>query len=63
LFGIVGALVLIDIIVLIPPTAVSSTILRREKEEIEGEEVSEVSVKLMINAFLGWRSTCNNWSL
>jgi len=44
LFGIVGALVLIDIIILIPPTAVSSTILRREQEEIEGEEVSEVSV-------------------
>ena len=43
-FGIVGVLVLIDIIILTPPTAVSSAILRREQEEIEGEEVSEVLV-------------------
>jgi len=42
LFGIVGALVWIDIIILIPPTAVSSAILRREQEEIEGEDVSKV---------------------
>jgi len=44
LFGIVGVLILIDIIILTPPTAVSSAILRREQEEIEGEEVSEVLV-------------------
>ena len=40
LFGIVGILVLVDIVFLIPPTAVSSVRLRREQKEIEGEEVS-----------------------
>jgi len=41
LFTIVGVLVLIDIVILVPSTAVSSAILRREQEEIEGEEVSD----------------------
>ena len=40
LFGIVGILVLADIIFLIPPTAVSSARLGREYREIEGDEVS-----------------------
>ena len=40
LFAIVGVLVLIDIVILIPPTAVSSAILRREQQEVEGEDVS-----------------------
>jgi len=41
LFTIVGVLVLADIIILIPPTVVSSAILRREHEEVEGENVSD----------------------
>ena len=40
LFGIVGILVLTDIVFLIPPTAVSSARLRREQKEIEGDNVS-----------------------
>ena len=44
LFAIVGVLVLIDIVILIPPTAVSSAILRREQEEVEGEDVSALVV-------------------
>ena len=40
LFAIVGVLILVDIVILIPPTAVSSAILRREQEEVEGEDVS-----------------------
>ena len=34
---IVGALVVVDIVFLIPTTAVSSSRLRREYEEIEGD--------------------------
>jgi len=41
LFIIVGVLVLVDIIILIPPTAVSGAILRREHQETEGEDVSD----------------------
>ena len=37
---IVGVLVVVDIVFLIPITAVSSSRLRREYEEIEGDEVS-----------------------
>ena len=37
LFMIVGTLVLVDIVFLIPTTAVSSSRLRREYEEIEGD--------------------------
>ena len=40
LFGIVGILVLADIIYLIPPTAVTSARLRREHKEVEGTDVS-----------------------
>ena len=40
LFGIVGTLVMADIIFLIPPTAISSARLRREDEEFEGNNVS-----------------------
>jgi len=39
LFTIVGVLVLVDIAILVPPTAVSSAVLRREQEEVEGDEV------------------------
>jgi len=39
LFAIVGIFVLVDILILVPPTAVSRAILRREQEEIEGEGV------------------------
>ncbi|XP_065899532.1 gamma-aminobutyric acid type B receptor subunit 2-like [Dysidea avara] len=42
LFAIVGVLVLIDIVILIPPTAVSSAILRREQEEVEGEDAGDL---------------------
>ena len=42
LFGIVGILVLVDIIFMIPPTAVSSARLRRDQKEIEGDEVSVI---------------------
>ena len=41
MFAIVGILVLVDVVILIPPTAVSSAILRREQEELEGEEVGK----------------------
>ena len=39
MFLIVGVLVLADIANLIPPTAVSGAKLRREQEEIEGDNV------------------------
>ena len=39
MFVTVGVLVLIDIVILIPPTAVSGAKLRREQEEIEGDNV------------------------
>ena len=40
LFGIVGILVAVDIIFLIPVTIVPEARLRREYEEIEGNDVS-----------------------
>ena len=40
LFGFVGMLVLFDIIFMIPTTAVSSARLRRDQNEIEGNNVS-----------------------
>ena len=42
LFGIVGVLILVDIVLLIPPTSISSAILRREQKEFEGMKVSFV---------------------
>ncbi|XP_065899591.1 gamma-aminobutyric acid type B receptor subunit 2-like [Dysidea avara] len=42
LFAIVGVLILVDIVILIPPTAVSSAILRREQEEVEGEDAGDL---------------------
>ncbi|XP_065899518.1 gamma-aminobutyric acid type B receptor subunit 2-like isoform X2 [Dysidea avara] len=42
LLTIVGVLVLVDIVILIPPTAVSSAILRREQEEVEGEDAGDL---------------------
>ena len=41
LFAVVGILVLMDIVFLIPPTAISSARLRRDYKEIEGDNVSE----------------------
>ena len=51
LFGIVGILVVMDIVFLIPVTVVLSSRLRTEYEEIEGDEVSTLIVILptMIN--------------
>ena len=40
LFGFVGMLVLVDIIFMIPPTAISSARLQRDQKEIEGNNVS-----------------------
>ena len=40
LFGIVAVAIVVDIIFMIPPTAVSSARLVREYREIEGDEVS-----------------------
>ena len=40
LFMIVGGLVAVDVVFLIPITAASNSRLRREYEEIEGDEVS-----------------------
>ena len=45
LFGIVGALVIADIALLLPPTLVSSARLRREQKQYEGNEVSVLSYK------------------
>jgi len=39
LFGIVGVLIITDIIFLIPPTVISSARLRREQEEFEETDV------------------------
>jgi len=44
LFGIVGALVAVDIVFLLPITALSSSRLRREYEEVEGNNVSRYTV-------------------
>ena len=54
LFGIVGILVVVDIVFLIPVTVVLSSRLRREYEEIEGDEVSTLIVILptMINVIV-----------
>ena len=50
LFAIVGVLVLVDIVILIPPTAVSSAILRREQEEVEGDNVCfGINKKCLVN--------------
>ena len=43
LFGIVGALIIADIAVLLPPTLVSSARLSREQKEFEGNKVSVLS--------------------
>ena len=39
LFGIVGTLVAVDIVFMLPLTALSSSRLRREYEEVEGNNV------------------------
>ena len=46
LFGIVGALVAVDIVFLIPVTVVPGARLRREYEEIEGDDVSTCSYSI-----------------
>ena len=50
MFGIVGTLVAVDIVFLILSTALSNSRLRREYEEIEGDNVSSfiVSYQLLI---------------
>ena len=40
LFGIVGVLIITDIILLLPPTVTPNARLRREQEEFEGSNVS-----------------------
>jgi len=56
LFAIIGVLVLVDFVILIPPTAVPNAILRWEQEELEGEEVCKfiLSVRKLIALFVGW---------
>ena len=49
LFMIVGGLVAMDIVFLIPITAASNCRLRREYEEIEGDEVSVLYIWLSNN--------------
>jgi len=43
LFGIVGVLLILDIVFMLPPTIISSSILRRKEKELEGENVSNYS--------------------
>ena len=52
LFGIVGILVLADVMFLIPPTAVSSARLRREQKEVEGYDVSDMYTNKLLNSKL-----------
>ena len=47
MFGIVGILIIADIILLIPPTSVSSARFRREQEEFEGSKVSVLPINLL----------------
>ena len=49
LFMIVGGLVAVDIVFLITITAASNSRLRREYEEIEGDEVSVLYIWLSNN--------------
>ncbi|XP_065899522.1 gamma-aminobutyric acid type B receptor subunit 2-like isoform X2 [Dysidea avara] len=42
LFGVVAVLVLIDTIIMIPSTVISSAVLRREEEEIEGDNDNDL---------------------
>ena len=48
LFGIVAVLLLLDIVFMIPTTVVSSAVLRREEKELEGENVSDTNVQLLL---------------
>ena len=48
LFMIVGTLVLVDIVFLIPTTAVSSYRLRREYEEIEGDVSNQLCIAMYV---------------
>ena len=47
LFGLVGILVLTDIVFLIPPTVISSARLRRDLKEVEGDDVSNFAAIAM----------------
>ena len=40
IFGIVAVLLVWDIVFMLPPTIISSSILRREERELEGKNVS-----------------------
>ena len=56
MFGIVGTLVVADIIFLIPTTVVSSARLRREQQETEGDNVSILKIaNLVITVFIFYR--------
>ena len=47
LFGFVGMLVLVDIMFMIPPTAISSAKLQRDQKEIEGNNVRVASYHMI----------------
>ena len=47
LFGIVAVLLLIDVVFMIPPTAISRAMLRREERELEGDNVSATTITLV----------------
>ena len=49
LFGIVALLLILDVIFMLPPTIISSAILRREEQELSGDKVSN---KLYIRSYL-----------
>ena len=52
MFGIVGTLIIADIILLIPPTAVSSARFRREQEEFEGNKVSILLPNNLLSSYV-----------
>ena len=51
LFAIVGTLVAVDVVFLIPTTAVSGSRLRREYEEMDGDNVS---TSIVINTLISY---------
>ena len=59
LFGIVGTLVAVDIVFLIPVT-IPSARLRREYEEIEGDDVS-IATSLVINCLMCYNMYIGCW--
>ena len=49
LFGVVAVLLVCDIVFMLPPTIISSSILRREERELEGRKVSGHHVHALKN--------------